>query len=232
MMRPDINLTTAIIGLNVIMYLLTMSNQNLVYRMLFINKAVRYKREYDRLFISGFAHGSPLHLLFNMLTLYYFGPHVEEAYGPTAFLGIFLLSIIGGNLFCMLTHREDPDYSALGASGGLFGVVYAFIWMFPEVRLSLMFLPVGIPGWLFGILITLVSAILTQLPRAEEARISHEGHLGGALTGSLIAMFLFLPGFTQDTNLWFLAGAVLPVAIFGLIKWLFPGILYKHRNRF
>lgn len=227
-----LNITTAIIAINVVMYLVTMSNSAVLGKMLFINNRVRRYREYDRLLISGFAHASPLHLGFNMLTLYYFGPAVEANYGSSMFLIIFLASIVGGNLFTMLTHREEPDYSALGASGGLFGVIYAFIWMFPDARLSLMLIPIWIPGWLFAIIITGISLLLTQLPKAQQARISHEGHMGGALTGGLMALALYRPEFLHDELYYFIGGGLVPVAVFALVKWLAPGILYRHRRRF
>lgn len=226
------NNTTAVIVINVVLYFVSTSNHALLGRMLFINKRVRQFREYDRLLISGFAHASPLHLLFNMMTLYFFGPAVESNYGALQFMVIFLASIIGGNLFTMLTHREEPDYSALGASGGLFGVVYAFIWMFPDARLSLMLIPVWIPGWLFAILITGISLLLTQLPKAQQARISHEGHMGGALTGGLLALALYQPEFLHDELYYFIGGGLAPVVVFALVKWLAPGFLYRHRRRF
>ena len=226
-----LNLSLGIIVANVLMYVAVQGNQSLLYRMIFISGAVRKQGEYSRLIASGFVHAGPLHLLFNMLTLYFFGPYVEELYGPLTFMGIFLGSVVGGNLFCLLLFREDNSYSALGASGGLFGVVYAFIWAMPEVRLSLMIIPVPIQGWLFGILITLISIALTQAKRGHEANISHEGHLGGALTGGLAAIFLN-PKTPDEHELYFVIGGLVPIALLALLKWMAPQILYRHRRHF
>lgn len=216
-------LTLAIIAANVILWLLLQSNHALLERMIFVHRSVSRDREYDRLIASGFAHHSFIHLLFNMMTLYYFGPTVEMLYGRLGFAAIYLLSIVGGNLFTMVTHRNNLNYSALGASGGLFGVVFAFVWMLPDARLALFFIPVFIPGWLFAIIICWLSMVLSQLPRAHEAGISHEGHLGGAITGALVALFFHIPENVRTEQVVFLAGAILPVILFGIWKWLKPG---------
>jgi membrane associated rhomboid family serine protease len=213
-------LTTAIMAANVILWLLFQTNTALLERMIFINRAVAKDHQYDRLISAGFAHYSFIHLLFNMVTLYYFGPVVEMLYGKAGFLLIYLLSIVGGNLFCMVSHKRNLNYSALGASGGLFGVVFAFVWMLPAEKLSMMFIPVGIPGWIFGILISWVSMILSQLPKASEAGISHEGHLGGAISGSMIAIALHYPSEMRMEQLIFICGAVIPVILFGIWKWV------------
>lgn len=230
-MIEGLNLSLGIIVANVLVYIAMQSNPSMVYKMIFINGAVRKQAEYSRLIASGFAHAGPLHLLFNMLTLYFFGPYVEAIYGPLTFLGIFLGSVLGGNLFCMLLFREDEHYSALGASGGLFGVVYAFIWAMPEVRLSLMIIPVPIQGWIFGITITLISIALTQAKRGHEANISHEGHLGGALTGGIAGIFLN-PKTPYLHEWYFITGGLLPIALLALVKLMAPQILYKHRRHF
>jgi membrane associated rhomboid family serine protease len=219
-------LTTGIIAANVIIWFILQSNHALLERMIFVYRSVARGKEYDRLIASGFAHHSFLHLLFNMLTLYYFGPTVELLYGTLGFAAIYVLSIIGGNLFTMVTHRNNLNYSALGASGGLFGVVFAFVWMLPDARLALFFIPVFIPGWLFAIIICWVSMILSQLPRAGEAGISHEGHLGGAITGALVALFFHIPENVRTEQIGFLAGAILPVILFGIWKWLKPGRMW------
>ncbi len=219
-------LTLAIIAANVILWLLLQSNHALLERMIFVYRSVARDREYDRLIASGFAHHSFIHLLFNMMTLYYFGPTVEMLYGRLGFAAIYLSSIIGGNLFTMVTHRNNPNYSALGASGGLFGVVFAFVWILPDAKLALFFIPVFIPGWLFAIIICWLSMVLSQLPRAHEAGISHEGHLGGAITGALGALFFHIPENVRTEQVVFLAGAILPVVLFGIWKWLKPGRMW------
>lgn len=227
-----LSLSIGIILANVLLFFVFQNNATLLNRMLFDIDAIRRKKEYDRIFLSGFAHFSFFHLLFNMLTLFYFGPYVEYQFGPLIFLLIFIASIAGGNVFTLIMKKDEPGYAALGASGGLFGVIYAFILANPYIKLSLFILPVGIPGWIFGILISLISIVLSQLPRSREAGISHEGHLGGALTGALIAMAFMWDAEFDAARINFLLAGVLPVAAMLLIQILKPQWLKSVRRRF
>jgi membrane associated rhomboid family serine protease len=227
-MPESFYLTYVLIGINVLVFFYLQSNPLMVNRMLLISGRVTRNKEYDRLFLSGFTHVSFMHILFNCLTLYYFGRVVEIIEGGTLFLLIFLGSIIAGNLYSIFMRKEDSNYAALGASGGVLGVIFAFILRIPDAKLSLFLLPIGIPGWIFGIIFSITSIVLTQLPRAEEARISHEGHLGGALFGGLFALALQLPDGLSPQQLYFVLGGIVPIALFALVKLLAPGSIYKH----
>lgn len=222
------NFTYIIIAINVLVFLATSNKPEWVHRMLLLPYRVIHNKEYDRLFLSGFAHSGIMHLAFNMLTLYYFGPVIEMAIGSTLYLLVFLASIVGGNLYCMLMRKEDKMYAALGASGGVLGIMYAVIMILPDAKLYLFFIPFGIPGWIFGILFTIGSITLTQLPRAQEARISHEGHLGGALIGGIF-MLAYL-GIAQLTHQqwYFIWGGILPLILFAAIKLIAPKLIYRH----
>ncbi|MBL7900890.1 MAG: rhomboid family intramembrane serine protease [Bacteroidia bacterium] len=227
-MQPGISLI--LIGINVLLFLAARQQPEMVSRMLFVTGRIRHNREYDRLMLSGFLHISPMHLLFNMLTLYYFGPYAEQLYGLWRFCAIYLVSILGGNLFCLLMRREDDDYAALGASGGLLGLIYAMILAVPDSKIYMFFIPVGIPGWLFGILFTVISIALSQSRRGAEAGISHEGHLGGAAAGALLALWFLRHHPLGDESIWFLAGGLAPVILFAMVKWLAPGSLYRYKK--
>ena len=226
-MTFQFNITWVLIAINVVVFFITQSNHEMLYRMTFIINRVKKAKEYDRLFLSGFAHAGLMHLVFNMLTLYFFGPFVESVVGPTWFLIVFLASIIGGNLYCLVMKNQNSEYAALGASGGVLGIIYAAILLLPNIGLSLFMLPISIPGWLFGILFSLISIALTQLKRGAEARISHEGHLGGALMGSLIIMLRLGTLEYDSEQLYFLIGGVLPLVLFLVVKWISPKTLYR-----
>lgn len=221
-------ITYILMALNIGLFFIAQNQPGLLNRMTFISHRVRVLKEYDRLFISGFAHAGLMHLAFNMLTLYFFGPFVEEVIGSTYFLILFLLSIVGGNLYCMYMRKEETGYAALGASGGVLGVIYAAIFLQPQLELNMLFLPIPISGWFFGILFSVISIWLTQLKRAEEARISHEGHLGGALTGAVFVIVINGNLSFSSEQLYFILGGVLPLIGFILVKLLAPGILYRH----
>ncbi len=226
----NLSISVILIVINVIVFFVVQNNAAKMQRMLFVNERVRRFKEYDRLFLSGFIHAGILHLGFNCMTLYFFGPTLEIMIGRTLFLILYLASIIGGNLYCMLMRKEDAGYSALGASGGVLGVIFGFVLLEPFATLSLMILPIRIPAWLFGIIFTLSSILLTQLKLGGEARISHEGHLGGALIGGIIVLSAGLVDFSVPENLFFIAGGLLPIVLFGSIKAIAPNLLYKHNR--
>lgn len=143
-------------------------------------------KQYYRLLSSGFLHANWIHLIFNMLSLYSLGRAVELVLGLGAFFLIYLGSIVGGNLLSLYLHRHH-DYRALGASGGVCGIIFAGIFLFPGIRMYIFPLPIAIPSWLYAILFILVSFFWM---RNQWGNIGHDAHLGGAIIGLLIATVL------------------------------------------
>jgi membrane associated rhomboid family serine protease len=90
------------------------------------------------------------HLAMNMVSLYFFGPLHRIDYGPVQFLIIYLAAMVGGGLLALYVHRFH-DYRALGASGGVSGIILAHIFLFPGGSIGMMFVPIGIPSWLFAV---------------------------------------------------------------------------------
>ena len=78
--------------------------------------AIRNRNEYIRLLSSGFLHADIFHLLFNMMTLYFFGPVVMQAFGSLGFILIYFGSILLGNIFSLFVYQRQPWYSAIGAN--------------------------------------------------------------------------------------------------------------------
>jgi len=142
-------------------------------------------KEYYRLVTSAFLHAGWGHLLWNMVSLYLFGGTLEWALGRTNFLLIYFGAIIGGNLLSLYVHRHH-DYVAYGASGGVCGVIFAYILLFPGAGIMLYF-AVPIPGWLYAIGFMVGSFV--ALKKAKD-NIGHDAHLGGAIIGLLIAAAL------------------------------------------
>src|SRR3954470_20520606 len=83
-----------------------------------VEKITLYK-DYKRLVTSGFLHVNWMHLIFNMLALYFFSGSLELYLGAVKFLLIYFLSLIGGDLLSLFIHRNDPDYDSVGASAGV-----------------------------------------------------------------------------------------------------------------
>jgi membrane associated rhomboid family serine protease len=146
---------------------------------------IRYGRQYYRLITSGFLHTGWWHLLLNALTFYYFSSSVEHEVGYGNFLLIYFGSLVGGNLFSLFLHRDEADYSAVGASGAISGLVFASIVLYPEMNVGL--LGVFMPGWVYGLLYVVVSAIGIT---ARRDNIGHDAHLAGGLVGLAIVVAL------------------------------------------
>jgi membrane associated rhomboid family serine protease len=141
-------------------------------------------KEYYRLVSSAFLHADWWHLIFNMLSLYFFGPTLELVFGASNFLMIYFGSILGGGLLSLYVHRHH-DYRAHGASGGVCGIIFAYILLFPGSRIGMFFVPFMIPGWLYAIAFMLVS--FYGMKEQNKGNIGHDAHLGGAIIGLLLA---------------------------------------------
>lgn len=149
--------------------------------------AIRNRKEYIRLLSAGFLHGDLMHFLFNMLTLYFFGPIVLQAFGLVGFLAIYLGSILLGNLFSLEVYKKQPWYSAIGASGGVSGILFAAIAIYPQIGIYFFFIPIPIPGYIFGLLYFGYSVYMMLNPKPHD-NIGHAAHLGGAFFGLIYAV--------------------------------------------
>ncbi len=156
-------------------------------RLIFSPRAILTDREYYRVVTSAFLHADWQHLFFNMISLGLFGQSMEPAIGIGRFVLIYLASIIGGSLLSLYLHRNH-EYFALGASGGVCGIVFSSIFLFPGESIGALFLPFAIPGWLYAILF-LASEFYGG--RRQQTNIGHDAHLGGAIIGLLTTTALF-----------------------------------------
>ncbi|MBW8683138.1 rhomboid family intramembrane serine protease [Chitinophaga rhizophila] len=142
-------------------------------------------KDYKRLVTSGFLHVNWIHFLFNMMSLFVFSQRMEFLVDTSGYLSIYFISLIGGNLLALYIHRNHGDYNAAGASGAVFGIIFACIGLNPAISVGLFFIPVYIPGWVFGILFVLYSVYGIY---SKKDNIGHEAHLGGALLGLITAV--------------------------------------------
>lgn len=151
--------------------------------------AILNRKEYIRLISAGFLHADLMHLLFNMMTLYFFAPIVVQAFGGVGFLAVYFGSILLGNLFSLYLYKNQYYYSAIGASGGVSGILFASIAMIPNIGIYFFFIPIPIPGFIFGLLYFAYSVYSMLNPRASD-NIGHAAHLGGAFFGLVYAVAL------------------------------------------
>ncbi|OAB77358.1 rhomboid family intramembrane serine protease [Cochleicola gelatinilyticus] len=170
--------------------------------------------EQVRMFTSGFLHVDYNHLLFNMLTLYFFAGVVIHYVGVTKFVIIYLASLLVGNLVSFFFHKDEYHYSAVGASGAVMGILYAAILFIPDQNLYLFF-AIPIPAWLFGLAYLLYS-IYGMKKRI--GNIGHDAHIGGAIAGYALTL-LFVPSLLQ-TSLWIVALLAVPIIILVILTQL------------
>jgi membrane associated rhomboid family serine protease len=170
---------------------------NLIGRMAMRPIRIRKDGEYYRLLTGTFAHAGWAHLAFNLITLYYFGPVVEMNLGATGFLIVYFGSGIAANVFAFLLHKKEDNYSAVGASGSIAGVLFAFSLLYPFVRIYL-FMVLPMPAWFFAVAFVGVSiyAMRKQMS-GEMGRIAHDAHLAGALAG-LVLTILWRPNVVPE----------------------------------
>jgi membrane associated rhomboid family serine protease len=188
-------LTYLLIGINVLVSLIAFSRMNSVAgagMFFFSPNEVSKGTNYQGMILSHFAHADGAHLLFNMLTLYSFGPVVEQGLGPLYMLLIYVTAGFLSTLFVYYLHRADPRYRALGASDSVSGIIFAAIVLLPGMSIYFYFIPVPIPAPLFAVGYILIS---TFLMRRGGGHISHEAHIAGAISGLLLAGLLAPEGF-------------------------------------
>lgn len=194
-------------------------------RWIFNPPAILAHKEYFRLFTRGFIHADWVHFAFNAFSFYSFARNLEILYGATTLLVVYGASILGGSLLSLAVHRRH-DYRALGASGGVCGVIFASIFLLPGVAINLFPLPFGVPAYLYAVLFLAGSFIAH---RRQKDNVGHDAHLGGAIVGLLAAAALY-PGLILASP-WMFAGvlslslgilAVMildPLHLFHLLAW-------------
>lgn len=158
-------------------------NESIERKYIFRPDSVLAEKEYYRLVSCSFLHAGWAHLLLNMYALYHFGAVIEWQFGKLHFLLIYFGSVMGGSLLSLYLHRHH-EYSAYGASGGVCGLIFAYVLSFPNHRLTLFPLPYAVPAWLFAIAFAIASFYAMK---AQKDNIGHDAHLGGAMIGLLIA---------------------------------------------
>lgn len=169
--------------------------------------------EQFRMFSSGFLHVDMMHLIFNMLTLYFFAPVVLDWLGTFSFVLIYFGSLIFGSLLTMLFHKNDYSYRAVGASGAVTGVLYSAILLRPDMMLGIFFV-IPMPAYIFGILYLLYSIYGMK---AKNDNIGHTAHFGGAIGGYVITLIKQPSLFTDQTMMVILL-AIPIIILFGMEK--------------
>ncbi len=205
--------TLAIIAINTLVSLKGFNDQYFFERYKFGIGAIQSGQK-ERMFTSGFLHVDLSHLFLNMFTLYFFADVVISWFGAFKFILIYFVSLLAGSLLALFFHRQEPYYSAVGASGAVTGILYSAILLQPDMQLGIMFIPIPLPAYVFGIAYMLYS-IYGMKKRL--GNIGHTAHFGGAI-GGYAATLLFKPDLFQTDTLMVLLLAVPIIILFILEK--------------
>ena len=191
-----ISVTLIIIILTAIVSFTSFSNQKTINDLIFYPPAITNKNQWYRFWSCALIHADIAHLAFNMFSLYMFGEMVEKAF-ETIFPGIGKLLYIAlyviSQFICLLPtyikHKNDNGYRSLGASGAVSAVVFAGIFLYPTAKIGLFIIPPIIPGFIFGPLYLVISAMMAK---KGGDNINHSAHIWGAIAG---VVFVIIAGY-------------------------------------
>lgn len=166
------------------------------------------KGDYVRLISSGFLHANWEHLIFNMISLFFFYEVVTDSMGELLFVFIYFGSMLLGNIFSLQIYKRQSYYSAIGASGAVSGIIFTAIALYPKA-IKVNFLP----GWLFGALYFGYSVFMMFNPQKGD-NLGHSAHIGGTLFG-LAVVVLYAPTIVVHNAL-YLGIMALPLVYMGV----------------
>ncbi|POY39053.1 rhomboid family intramembrane serine protease [Solitalea longa] len=158
-----------------------------------INRGSRYYT----VLTSGLVHGDLGHLLFNMLTFYFFAFKLEQffvmAKGPMGhwlFAAMYIIALVLSDISTIIKHKNNIHYYSLGASGAISAILFSMILFMPNMKIGMLFIPIGIPAYIFG---PLYLAYCVYSSRNQRDNVNHDAHFYGAVAGLLFTIILF-PG--------------------------------------
>jgi membrane associated rhomboid family serine protease len=136
------------------------------------------EKQYDTMIMSGLIHADATHLLFNMITFFFFAFPLEQFLGTGKFVALYFVGLVVSHTCTWYKERNNPQYASLGASGAISAVLFAYIVYFPSTMLLVFFIPM--PAMVFAFLYVGYS---WWASKNANDRINHDAHLCGALSG-------------------------------------------------
>ncbi len=183
------NITLTIIIITCIITLTGFRNGRVLDDLIFWPPAISKKHQYYRFITCGLIHADYMHLIFNMVTLYFFGTIMEAHYQGELglqkwyYLALYVGALIVSNIPTYIKHRNDYNYRSLGASGAVSAVLFAFILLSPWQQIIVIVFPV--PAIIYGGLFLFYSAYMS---RKGGDHVNHDAHFYGALFGILFTI--------------------------------------------
>jgi membrane associated rhomboid family serine protease len=188
-------LTIIIIAITALISINAFRNHALADKLIFYPPAVKHG-EWYRLFTYGVLHADTMHLIFNMFTLFIFGTHIEKVFkevfgnisGSLFYILLYITALLVSILPTYLKQQNNAYYRGLGASGAVSAIVFAYILINPMNFMGIMFIPIWLPAFLFGIIFVLISM---QLNKKQVGGINHSAHITGGVFGMAFMIVIF-----------------------------------------
>jgi membrane associated rhomboid family serine protease len=191
--------TLTLIIITCLLSFIAFSNRTVMNRLIMWPPAMR-RGQFDRFITYGFVHADGTHLLFNMITLYFFGRAIEAFYRPyfagMGFILFYLAALVVAMLPSYFKHKNNPNYLSLGASGAVSAVLFAYILFAPWNLIFVFFIPM--PAIVYALLYT---AYTVYSARRGKDNINHSAHLWGAGFGVVATIAIeprLVPRFMQE----------------------------------
>lgn len=189
-------ITYIIIASTVITSLYAFKNHSIFDKFIFHPPAVN-RGEWYRLFTYGLLHADTTHLIFNMFTLYFFGPEIEKnckialgmQTGSLMYVLLYITSLPISIFPTYLKNKNNATYHSLGASGAVSAIIFAYILINPMSFMGILFIPIWLPAFIFGILFVVISV---YLDKKQSGRINHSAHMAGGVYGIVFITIAFL----------------------------------------
>ena len=168
-----------------------------------------------------FLHANFSHIFFNMFAVWMFAPMIEQEWGSKRFSLYYLVCGLGAALiqelvWMMMLNNMAGSYDAasiayystmlntIGASGAVFGILFAFGWLYPDVPMYILFIPIPIRARIFVIIYALIElfAGLGSVAGLTADNVAHFAHLGGMLFGWLLILYWKKTNWREPGELW------------------------------
>jgi len=199
MTQFGLNAASIIFGATLLFSLLGIySSPKLIDRSLFRPYWILRSKQYETFITSGLVHADLSHLIFNMVTFWFFAFPLESYIGTTKFAVLYVFGLVLSHSCTYFKQKDNPDYASLGASGAISAVLFAYIVYFPKTSLFILPFPFPIPAALFAVGYVAYSYWAANQQRG---RINHDAHLCGALSGVIFVALTDVNAFRNLTSL-------------------------------
>jgi membrane associated rhomboid family serine protease len=192
---------SALFALNIVLSLMAFYNERMYSEFMLHPYSVARGQKLWTVITSGFIHRDWSHLLFNMLSFYFFAFQLEAILGHWQFALLYMASLILSDLPSVSKHKDDFWYHSLGASGAISAVVFSFILFNPLTKMIIFPIPIPIPALLYGVVYLVYCVYASKQSRDS---INHDAHFFGAISGIMITILLYhdvIPLFLRQLGL-------------------------------